>query len=351
MHKFPLTCLLTALLALAPLCVVFAPSVWNAESERRAIAAFPEWPAITRANAVKDFFRGVDAFFADRIPLRPWLLSLSQWLHELGGDNLDNDKCCKGKGNWLFLGNWYDHYMDKLQGTPPLSEDMLRHWTRYYKQLHDKVRQSGAAFYLFIGPNKSAVYPEYLPPMIIPAKERFSLPLEKALDELGVAVYDPTDRLVKAKPTGLLYYRTDTHWNKRGAYEAFTGFAAYAGLPPLPPLSFVQAGVHNGDLLAIGGYNNFPLSPDDNCAIAWAVPPGWSEKDGLATNPRAAGDKTAWIFGDSFAGALAPYCMAMFKETRFFKHEEFEARMDAETPKPDMVIWVIVDRRLMQYEY
>jgi hypothetical protein len=351
MTKLPLTCLLTALLLLAPIGVFAFQPVWNADSERRSIAPFPKLPEKMRAREIKGFFSAFDAFFADHFPLRPQLLSLSQSLHELGGDDLDSAKCYRGKGNWLFLGNDYAHCVDKLQGTLPVPEAMLQHWTARYVKLRDTARQRGTAFAIFIGPNKSSIYPEYLPPMIFPAKERFNAPLEKALRELGVAVYDPADRLIQAKSQGILYYRTDTHWNSRGAYEAFAGFAEYAGLPPLPPLSFGKAGVHHGDLLAIGGYKRFPLSPDDNCTVDWAVPPVWSEKDGRALNPRAASDKTAWVFGDSFAGALKAYCMAMFKEVRFFTHQEFEAVMAAESAMPDMVVWVMVERSLMAFSY
>lgn len=350
MNNFFISCMLAALLFIVPLAAFVVPDMGNLESERRRMAAFPEMPPKITSGYFKKFFQGVDAFFADRFPLRSHMLGLSMALHEAGGNSLNTNKCYRGKENWLFLGNNYARCVDKLQGGVILSGNNLERQAKAYGQIRDAAEKSGADFFILIGPNKSSIYPEYLPPVIIPARRRFISPLLDSLSREGVKAYDPTDRLVEAKTTGLLYYRTDTHWNARGAHEAFEGFRERAGLPALPSLSFDEAPVHGGDLVSIGGYKNFPLSVGDGFTLHWSVSPSLNEEEGLITNTHAVSEKAAWIFGDSFAEALRPYVTATFKEVRFFKHGEFEAAMSSQLPKPDVILWVIVERNFAQTE-
>jgi hypothetical protein len=280
--------------------------------------------------------------------LRACLLEISATLHEANGGDIDMDKCYRGTNNWLFLGNSYSRCVDKLQGMAALSADDLKRQTEEYGKIRDAAAKCGAEFFIFIGPNKSSIYPEYLPPFVIPARRRYIFPLLDSLSNAGVKVYDPTLKLIKAKNTALLYYRTDTHWNARGACEAFEGFREPAGLPSLPPFFFAEAPEHRGDLVNIGGYKNFPLSTGDGFTLHWRVLPDMREEDGLFVNERAVSDKTAWVFGDSFANALRPYITAMFKEVRFFRHGEFEAAVSSQFSEPDMILWVIVERNFAQ---
>jgi hypothetical protein len=342
-NKFLLSCLLAALSFIVPVAVFIAPGTGNLESERRKIAVFPELPHL-QSESVKKFFRGIDDFLVDHFPLRTPLLGLSVALYEAGGDNLDMDKSYRGKENWLFLGNNYGRCVDKLQGLVILSRNSLKHQTVVYSNIRDAAKNNGAEFFIFIGPNKSSIYPEHLPPVIIPARRRFISHLLESLNETGVKVYDPTARLVGEKSGGLLYYRTDTHWNARGAYEAFEGFRKWAGFPELPPLSLEEAPEFKGDLVDIGGYKNFPLSVGDNFTLHWSVPPSLHEEGGLIKNVHAASEKTVWVFGDSFARALSPYITATFKEVRFFWHGEFGKAISSDFPRPNMILWIIVER-------
>ena len=348
MNKFFMSCLLAALLFIVPVAAFVVPETGNLESERRKVATFPELPSQFRSSRFKRFFQGIDSFFADHFPLRSHLLGLSVALHELGGETLDMDKGYRGKENWLFLGNSYGRCVDKLTGRIELSGENLKRQTETYVKIRDAAEKYGAEFFLFIGPNKSSIYPEYLPPIVVPAKRRYISPLVDALSETGVKVYDPTTRLHEAKTSGILYYRTDTHWNTRGAHVAFEGFREWAGLPALPAYSLAEGPPNRGDLVDIGGYRSFPLSAGDNCTLRWSVPAELREEGGLTKNINAVSNKTAWVFGDSFTEALKPYIAAEFKEVRFFKHAEFEESLYSQPSKPDIILWVIVERNFTQ---
>ena len=350
MNKFRISCLFAALLCVVPVAALVLPEPETVDLERRTIAAFPELPEKLRSRTVKRYFRGIDAFFADRFPLRGELLDMIRVAYEFSGDNMDMNRCYRGKDNWLFLGDGYGRSVEKLQGRAVLQGKSLREQAAAYEKRRDAAARRGAEFFIFIGPNKSSVYPEFLPPVIIPAPRRFITPLVEALRATSVNVYDPTERIKAAKSKGLLYYRTDTHWNVLGAYEAFEGFREYARLPELPFLSFADGPEFASDLIHIGGYKSFPLSLGDNFILNWRTPLEMKEENGLIINPRATSGKTVWVFGDSFRGALGPYFIATFTEIRFFHHNDFDSVMASELPKPDMIVWVMVERHFATAE-
>jgi hypothetical protein len=325
--------------------VAVAPEPGYLTGERRRPVEFPTWPKLRRTRSVKEFFRGVEAFFADHFPGRNVFLALAADLREAAGF-VERDNCYPGRKNWLFLGDNYNRGVSKLLGFVFLSPNDLLRQRVYYKEKAETARAIGAEFVIFIGPNKSSVYPEYLPPVIRPAPERFVTPLVASLKEAGLKIYDPTDRLKRMKDKGLLYYRTDTHWNALGAYEAFEGFLVYMGLSPLPPCTLTESpALVKGDLVAIGGYDEFPLATGDSFELKWGdSPPAWREENGRYLNARATSDKSVWVFGDSFAEALRPYLAATFQEVRLFKREEFEAVLDSLKPGPDLIIWEVVER-------
>lgn len=74
------------------------------------------------------------------------------------------------------------------------------------------------------------------------------------------------------------------------------------------------------------------------------------EEKKWSVNPHATSDRTAWVFGDSFTGALKPYFMATFKEIRFFSPGGFYSAVASDLPKPDMMIWVMVERNFVMAE-
>jgi len=351
MSKFFLSILLTVIILITPLTVFIAPEAGYLADERRRPATFPVLPPKLRVRAVREFFRGVEAFFADRFPGRNIFLALAADLREASGFT-ELDKCYPGLDNWLFLGDKYSQSVSKLRGGVFLSSVDLKRQIIRYKKMAEVARAVGAEFAIFIGPNKSSVYPEYLPSVVIPAPERFITPLLVSLQRAGLQVYDPTDRLKQLKNKGLLYYRTDTHWNALGAYEAFEGFRIYMGLPPLPPLTLTESpDTMAGDLIGIGGYYNFPLSPGDKFNLNWHTPPEWREENGRYLNARATTDKSVWLFRDSFSDALMPYLAATFKEIKLFWAwwEDIEAILDAHETKPDLIILERVENGFGDY--
>lgn len=268
----------------------------------------------------------------------------------------------KGKGDWLFLGDAYGHGVAKLKLSikPPESE------IEATRQLFSKIAKTGAEYntkiILIMGPDKSSIYPEYLPDDIVPSTLKYSsFYLDSLRDIPNLTVYDPTDNLLRLKKTeGILYWMTDSHWNNKGAFLTYSGFSKLLGLP-VPKIDFRRGTTHSGDLIAIARLENFPLHSEDNWDVIWKNKPDWIENEipdeqktafGLATivtNQRPLSNKYIWVVGDSFTGALKQYFNGTFKEVRYVgqwsdKLKDLPADLARADKKPDMIVIVRVER-------
>lgn len=347
MKKFTITCATCFLICISPIIAIFSHHNDILEDERRSISKFPVITGKLDHHEIKKFFSDFDKWFADRVPLRRQFVSLSSELYDMFGSIFKTNKCYRGKENWLFLGNDYDRCVDTLTGVIKSDPKIVERQVRFYKAIDTFAKQNGIKFAILIGPNKSTIYPEYLPPTIIPAQERYILPLLSSLKEQGISIYDPTDRLLEEKKKGLLYWRTDTHWNPLGAYEAFVGFKPFAGISNLPELALSPAQSYRGDLVDIGGFKKFPLSEGDNFTPQWG-----KEKVPVS-------EKSALVLGDSFSGAQIFYLNGYFKEVRVEHYKKIittykdmtgiKKLIDSMKIKPEVILWIQVERSFAHY--
>ncbi len=268
----------------------------------------------------------------------------------------------KGKSDWLFLGNAYEETVAKIKLADIPSDEQ----TITVKNSFSKVSETGESFgirtFLIIGPNKSNIYPEYLPEKLIPSKIKYSSFYLNKLSEIpSLVVYDPTADLIAAKKADeFLYWRTDAHWNNKGAFLAFSGFTRLLNIQP-PNVDFRQSVPYGGDLIEISKLKNFPLHPFDNWDVVWSEQPVWRERNipdeqktpfgpaTIVTNLKPLSDQYVWVVGDSFTGALRQYFNATFKEVRYVGHWRDKLNtlpdeiINAER-KPDLIVVVRVER-------
>ena len=348
MTKQRITIMLCAVLFCAALGI-YAPLKSSVlETERRLASAFPEFPHGISSGKIKKFCAGIDRFYADHFPLRSTILSAASVIFAYTGNHYDTSRCYQGKSNWLFLGNDYSKCVDKLTGKESLNENQIERMAAKYSRLQRLVDSGASQFLILIGPNKSTIYGEHLPGFIFPSRVRYISPLVAKLRAMNIDVYDPTERLMSFKSNRLLYYRTDTHWNLLGAYVAFEGLREYAKWPPLFPATFKNVPSKHGDLVNIGGYTSFHIIDDDTFSLNDFHIQSSPSQDDTITTVQASSDKAVWVFGDSFTEALKPFIQAQFRTVRYFKHDDFKKVMKSDAPRPDIVLWVVVERNFAE---
>ena len=201
-----------------------------------------------------------------------------------------------------------------------------------------------------------------MPDKLVPSTKRYSsFFLNKLSNVPNLTVYNPTDDFLKLKKTeGILYSRTNSHWNNKGAFLAYVGFSNTLSLP-FPQVEFKQVLSTSGDLIDISKLNNFPLYADDNWDVIWKNNPvftqlqiPYSQKTlfgsaFLVTNENPLSNKYIWVIGDSFTEALKQYFNATFKEVLYpgnwrDKLKTLPDDLKNAKRKPDMIIIVRVER-------
>lgn len=342
-------------------------------TEKRTVARLPEKIRFT-TNGIRDFFAAIDRYFADRLLFRSEIMDLTAKMNDVLRDAPDFDRAFQGSEDWLYEGNHYSRANDKFTGLLPPRET-----TRMVESIKSGLAQyPDIPKYFILGPVKSSVYPEYLPGFVKPAPHRYVEPLLENLGLAGLAVFDPTDILRASKDSGLLYFRTDTHWNLLGGLLTVQAFRDFYNrlnpgreLPPYPGSRLeLDSEIFSGDLVSLGNFLFFQAMPGDWYKLHFSPPRpnlilidekgrrevaaesmldmAVSNHPFTVINPDALTDLKVWLFRDSFSQALAPYFHTLFAETKhIFKHDLFKGTgAYKEGPLPDMIIYEIVERDL-----
>ena len=225
------------------------------------------------------------------------------------------------------------------------------------------AEKSNTQIAFLIGPNKSSIYYEKLPAEISLSPTRYvDFFLNELTDIANLHIYDPTEDLKNAKkPEDLLYYRTDTHWNAKGAYIAFKNLLSKLELDA-PDVYFSLEESSPGDLIDISQIKEPSITNGD----AWVAEINHAYKlirikDDSLSSTRYFGmnnkvinsnpyiNSKIWIVGDSFAKALKPYFESTFSEVRYLGHWNSEldvlaSKLNNSVEKPDLIVVVRVER-------
>lgn len=295
------------------------------------------------------------------------------------GISTDPKQVIIGKDGWLYLGDHYaktvsDGRRAATEADISIGKDIgaaTNAWNAYLAGQGVKV------FRIMIGPNKSSIYPEYMPSW---AKPALSNPMNAQLAEVGPEHFiDLRPPLLAAKSTHgeNLYFKTDTHWNSLGAGIAFRAFAQQVGnaAPELrwpPERAYELTGItprNGGDLArflrlteSLSDYEpkiNLASLQVETTQIDFAtkkiISQGGNPRVGAPTKPLqvksvgALNDKKVLWLRDSFGTSLSPLMAATFSEvlqlhwSKAIGQSAYFARLVDEW-KPDYVFVTVVER-------
>lgn len=274
----------------------------------------------------------------------------------------------QGQDNWLFLGNSYNKTVEKLKLSITPTTDEIENLHDNMSAIAVAARTSETQLALLIGPNKSSIYPEFLPPEVNVSPQRHISFFTNRLDNIpNLTLYDPTRDLLDVKRTdGLIYYRTDTHWNSKGAFITYKNLMQKLGIR-VPRVNFASTDTSSGDLIEISNQPDFPLINGDTWnfridrsyqlerkkqerskQVNSATSEAFGEQE-VVHNSNPVSDKRVWIIGDSFTTALKPYFEATFRETWYWDHwknglQELPADLMEAKEKPDLIVIIRVER-------
>ena len=254
----------------------------------------------------------------------------------------------------------------------PFSAGEMEKWRMALEARRDWLASRGIGYLVVMVPNKSTIYPEYLPSGL--HRMRPQSRLDQLLDYLRTRstfrILDLRPALVAAKSGGRLYHKTDSHWNDAGAFVAYRQILGELGriYPALHPRPLADFSVKcettpGGDLAIMLGFPDILkeeqviLEPRTGPRAVISEPSRkispWVMRS--ATECLTASPLRAVMFRDSFGHQLMNFLSEHFArivynwDVRLIAVRN-EFRFDTsliEREKPDIVIEEVVERFLL----
>lgn len=195
-------------------------------------------PAINTYNASRAGKGGIDTSNKDMVRWFDFihfynvefaLPSISNVLYKMGG-SLYPKEVVIGNDGWLFLGDQYEKTISEKRNLTPDKKPLIDKMSDARKSWDQYVKSYGGIGYFFsYAPNKHSVYGNYAPKWFTESHgSRNSNYL------LGSSINDATfinmgSSFENIKMNEQLFYKTDTHWNRYGAWFGYKEIASVVG--------------------------------------------------------------------------------------------------------------------------
>ncbi len=315
------------------------------ESEAGANEVLAKFPEIADKKGVLnyDYLSGISDWAGDRFAFRQQMITAWSWLNAVLFKTSAVDEVIMGRNGWLYFSDSLDDY----RGLS-LEDQELEAIARNLSLMQEYAESKGSEFIFTIAPNKNSIYPEYMPSHVPHAADSSNCKkLMSYFEDYGIAYADLLSAVSAENET--LYFKTDSHWNNKGA--ALAADVILTGLGRKSEFfssDFSKGEEHKGDLYEM-------LYPAGNhTETDYRFVPGFSyttAKDpngGNAINIESQsenGTGRLLCWRDSFGVALYPYLAESFHDARFSRSATYDL-IRIESEEIDSVVIEIVERNL-----
>lgn len=299
--------------------------------------------------------------------------------YTLFGYSLNKERVIIGKDGFLFLGNHHENVLDKTSGAYRPSDKDIDKWTDKLRSVQQWYEERDIVFAIAIAPNKHTIYREKLPDWIKPAQKMITDDIVEHSRSKKINIVDLRDELLAHKKNGDLYYKTDTHWNLKGASIGYRSIISYLNRSlrtsvDLPDFILLDGRKGGGDLahmLKISSLLNKDLETHysykfgkthDICRgninkATGAIGPCKKTKNPIMRingkpqymlNKTISGNKLLWL-GDSFSSAPSQLFNSSFNTLWKWHYGHISGEKLADfvlKNKPDIVLYQVVERSL-----
>lgn len=195
-------------------------------NEKRDLSELPSLTMLKKISGWNDYLQSFEDFFNDHYGLRPFLIRANSAMEIKYFHISPTANVVLGKDGWLFYDapdegvNLKDFYGDAL-----FTDRELTIIKSNLGMLQKKLSKQHIDLMIIVTPNKHTIYNEYLPSSMQKQKgtETRADQISTLVREMNIHYVDTRQSLLEAKGQYAypLYYKTDTHWNKLGAFIGF----------------------------------------------------------------------------------------------------------------------------------
>lgn len=322
--------------------------------ENRDLAAKPEFSLDSVSNLPNE----IEDYYDDTLPFRNQLIGLSGAIKYYCFNSSPSDRVVAGKDGWLFYADEDDgDPISCYKGTNLLTDEQLNTISSNLLAARDDLASRGIDFVVFIAPDKERVYSDEMPDYYgEPADSYAVLQIVNYLQEnTDLNVVYPVDEIISAAyslgDNGLLYHKTDTHWNELGAYVGAKALldSLNVSLPAYNDSSITinESEDEAGDLAGMMGLHSW-IEPGKTY-----IPTGFDKHDLVedewdfyneySFHANDADPRKIFIHRDSFCTAMAETIGSQFDESIMVYNQAYKRDMISEE-KPDIYVFETVER-------
>ena len=203
----------------------FAP---NSELfEKRLPVALPDFPK--KFSQLKLYFTNIGKYFDDHYGFRKTLININSKMMDKIFDESPSSRAFIGKDGWMFFDN-HNSLVDAT-GKITLPKELIAKGVKSFNKNLEILQKKNIEYLVVIAPDKSSIYDEYLPDFIKHTRIK-NHRIDQFLDALlksnpQFPVIDLRNELQNAHKKEIVYQKTDTHWNRRGAHYGYVRIMNY----------------------------------------------------------------------------------------------------------------------------
>ena len=317
-------------------------------------------------SSFSQYTRQVERYYNDAFGFRNSLIGWNNWLRLVIFNESAVPATRVGREGWLFYaGEWV---LEDYENVMPLKSEEMDAIMRGIEKRRSWLAARGIDLVIVAVPEKHTIYGEYLPPGIrkLGSESRLDQLARELKDHPEITFIDSRDTLLKAKPVGRLYHRTDSHWNDLGAYfahrllmerlvqrfpavsvhglEDYTVTTTVGGGGDLAGLLSLRDVIHEERIALVPKFT--PRTVDTVRPYPDPVDPTlYPGRDMVVKETRDPALPKALVFRDSFSAALIPFLAESFQSAVFVWTFDWLPEL-VEQEKPDVVVIECVERYL-----
>lgn len=303
----------------------------------------------------KRLFKEYKNYYANNFGLKTTLVNAYiNFKTDVLKENPLPNQVVKGKDGWYFLGNAHADILNDRFGNVSFNAAELHAIATRLENTKRYLELRNIKFYVVVAPNKQTIYPENLPFGLKQHPTRLDQ-LQKYLKlHTDITFISLKERLISEKRHGLLYHKTDTHWNAYGAYFGYSETMAAISKDfdiwptPLEEYHDISASI-KGDIPPM-------INMKTNEKVKLLKKNKVSSIDTLSAHytfqhyTNQSQDLKLIMHSDSFSDAWIPYFNESFKETLFLRSYALDPAL-IDDIKPDIVMFEIVERHLIDFTH
>ena len=327
----------------------------NHTTENRVLEPFPD----LNVNIWR-IPNSYNKYYNDHFPFRNELRNVGNFIkYNIFKTSPKPDLVQIGKDGWLFFSS--KQIRSVYQGTHIYTDEQLEKIRIGLESKAALLAKHDISYYFVMPPLKHQVYSEYLPDgfTIVSQVTKRSQLMAYLKANSSINLIDPYQKLMELKSEGEVYYKTDTHWNRKGAFAVYQMIInkVREDYPTIsPPLMINDFEIerrvdYEGDLVSLLNMKNtFSREP------FFLKPKFKSNYNGQRIGEKMQGE-TSFIFyetnlkdqprmllyRDSFAEYLHPYLAEHFSRTGVSWSRQLNDKRILQE-KPDIIIHEMMER-------